>query len=113
MAFPSSAAPARAPRPAPHLRRLAAVTVASLALLGAGCSQDTASTGVEPGDAEVLPPQQPQGGDDPTLTGESTDGVGDGNTGGVGSGSPDSGAGPGVGSGDGTAGDSPTAGEDG
>ncbi len=76
-------------------------------VLGA-CAQDTASDGVEPSDQVPLPAQQPEGGDDPTLSGdESTPGVGGGQTGGSGSGSPDSG------NLQGEVGGSPTAGEQG
>jgi hypothetical protein len=96
-------------------RGLAAVAMAGLAVVGGACSQDTASEGVAPEDADPGPAQQPGGStDDPTLSGNATDGVGEGNAGGDGSGSPDSGTGPGAGSGDGSAGgDSPTAGQDG
>lgn len=101
---------------ATRLRRgVAVLSVAAAAVLGSACAQDTASQGVAPEDADPGPAQQPGGGaDDPTLSGEETGGVGEGNTGGDGSGSPDSGTGPGAGSGDGGAGgDSPTAGQDG
>ena len=99
-----------------RLRRgVAAAVVAGLALVGTSCAQDTASEGVAPEDADPGPAQQPGGaGDDPTLSGEGGEGVGEGNVGGDGSGSPDSGTGPGAGAGDGSAGgDSPTAGEGG
>ena len=93
-----------------RFRRSAAVAaVAGLALLGAACSQDTSEGGSSPEDQQSGDAQQPGGaGEDPTLSGGGTSGVGEGNTGGDGSGAPDSGAG-----GSGSAGDSPTAGEDG
>lgn len=101
---------ATAVAPSGGRRRRAVAALGLAALLTAGaCAQDTSQTGVEPADQEPLPPQQPSGGDDPTLSGTDTEGVGDGQTGGQGSGSPDSGA-----FDDGTAGeDSPTGGEDG
>lgn len=88
-------------------RRVAAVAaVASLALLGA-CADDEGTGAVEPSNQEPLPAQQPEGDEDPTLSGEETPGVGDGQQGGVGSGTPDSG---GM---EGSVEGSPTAGEDG
>lgn len=88
---------------------LGAVALALVVGIGGACSQDTSEGGGSaPEDQPTTGAQQPGGGDDPSLSGEGTDGVGGGNTGGDGSGAPDSGSGD-----DGSAGQSPTAGEDG
>lgn len=103
-------------RPAPASRRgarrsplVGAFALALVVGLGGACSQDTSEGGSAPEDQPTTDAQQPGGSsDDPSLSGEGTDGVGGGNTGGDGSGAPDSGS-----SADGGGGQSPTAGEDG
>jgi len=71
--------------PSQRRRAVAAAAIAGLALLGA-CAQDTSEGGVAPSEQDVLPSQQPEGGDDPTLSGDDTGGVGGGQTGGDGAG---------------------------
>lgn len=92
----ANAAPTSARRASRRRARLAApFLVVGLAFLGA-CADDDDPGTVDPADQEPLPAQQPEGADDPTLSGDDAPGVGTGETGGSGAGTPDQGAGTGV-----------------